>query len=105
MPAHEWQAELAAFGGRWKPRPVRPLGALVGALRGEKRWVPPGRRGAARNLIVINRKQTGNMPDIPAKPVLPTVRGIQRVPLGPGGPDWSMAHWWCVSLRHGGSRE
>jgi hypothetical protein len=44
VPTHEWQARLTALGGRWKPRSVGPLRALVGALRGEKRWLAPGER-------------------------------------------------------------
>ncbi len=44
VPTHIWQAELLSLGGRWKPRTVGPLRALVGALRGEKRWLAPGER-------------------------------------------------------------
>lgn len=44
VPTHEWQAVWATLGGRWNPRSIGPLRAMVTSLSGEKRWLPAGER-------------------------------------------------------------
>ncbi len=44
VPTREWQTRLTGLGGAWRPRTLGPLRAMTGALRGGKRWLPPGER-------------------------------------------------------------
>lgn len=44
VPTREWQVALAVLGGSWRPRTLGPLRAMTSALRGSKRWLPPGEK-------------------------------------------------------------